>query len=1448
MTADNPTKIKISTRSLRTQQSEEQNDYLDDDNPDIDQKDDQIISDFDDQQDIKRQEQSQTQEQIPQTKYSGSEFGDDLDDIPEPEQSDYNDEDSPPPKSAARNNNRRASTKKAPVEEDYHDEGTDYDSDEIYDTRRRPTRRGRPSTRRQVQRFVEFDDGDPDDDDAAFSLRGSRLRKRAENHSSERRSSRRSRPVVEYLPSKEVVQERHEKLANERALRAERRRNVMYTDDEDDDDSPERRNYSLRTRRERPNYVLPPPILDVRESPEKIGRLPSFTALQHPGIDLVPWNNRGSLDDSDTDDDLSPSKRPQPAISNLAGGGGGLLAPSGGMGIDSLGTAGPSNLGKVGDAAFADADPLGVNTKISFDSVGGLDEHVRQLKEMVSLPLLYPEVFQRFNVTPPRGVLFHGPPGTGKTLIARALAASCSNENQKISFFMRKGADCLSKWIGEAERQLRLLFEEAKAVQPSIIFFDEIDGLAPVRSSKQEQIHASIVSTLLALMDGMDGRGQVIVIGATNRPDAVDPALRRPGRFDREFYFPLPNEKARSKIIEINTKEWDPPLEPHFVEKLANLTKGYGGADLRALCTEAALNAVQRRYPQIYKTNNRLLLDPKTINVQAKDFMRSIKKLIPSSARSSATSAAPLPQHLTPLLGEALIEARKVVDKVIPRNEEKSIIEEAEYEDEVGNDGGFSLEVMRQNMNNMRTFRPRMMVYGEEGMGQSFIGPALLHYLEGYNVQSLDLATLLGDSTRTIESACVQMILEAKRNKPSVIYIPSLHEWCNVVSEAARATVTALLNTISPSDPVLVLAMLNSRPDELPRDVKRWFGFGRDTKVALKDISEDQIREYCRELIDMIQLKPNMFPDTVQRKKRKLEELPIAPPVAPREPTERELNAQIENDARIREHLKWRLGAVLEQLKKKFRRFMKSFADEIAMVVPLPVNTNNNGTANALARVDVFAEPNQEQQNNEVQIVEKDTEGEQQNVDKENDDGSNIPNGVDESVSEEEKEKEDGEKDETDKQDDNEEPESEKPEENGIQDDNIEEDKENSEEPAEKVENGDTEMAETTETVDEAPQVDQKESDDDEPIIEDRNDSDFEPEEDEEAVEPQPEVQTEAPPEVNAQENMEKTLDDELMALTEVQPGETQKERLMIYDIDLEKIHFNVYKDNYVNPAQFVDDVAKIVHNAELDKSDQDRLWKAEQLLTHARVLVDQAFDAHFRIECQRMADRESKRIAEYKEKRKKEREEKENKKKEEEALANKDKDDQQQSSNEQTENQDEHHDKDPSAESNEDAQSNEVGDQDHDNGTSLKRPREGEMEGLKEGPDSKKAKGDVEMHESLTEGQSPGPENDESEKQPEQADQPGQSEQPEQIEEPSTKSPTPEPEPEPEFVVDKQQLDALLNEAVTLLKDFNVDELEQTRAAISSVIWEHRYEWNRQSMIDVVRTTLHDCKYDVEM
>lgn len=222
---------------------------------------------------------------------------------------------------------------------------------------------------------------------------------------------------------------------------------------------------------------------------------------------------------------------------------------------------------------------------------------------MVLFPLLYPEIFQRFQITPPKGVLFYGPPGTGKTLVARALANTCtSGSGQKISFFMRKGADILSKWVGEAERQLRLLFDEARRMQPSIVFFDEIDGLAPVRSSKQDQIHSSIVSTLLALMDGLDNRGtakipkilstdpvanqlnfigQVIVIGATNRIDAIDPALRRPGRFDREFLFTLPSKVARREIMSIHTGKWDPPMNMKLRDEIADHCVGYCGADLK---------------------------------------------------------------------------------------------------------------------------------------------------------------------------------------------------------------------------------------------------------------------------------------------------------------------------------------------------------------------------------------------------------------------------------------------------------------------------------------------------------------------------------------------------------------------------------------------------------------------------------------------------------------------------------------------------------------------------------------------------------------------------------------------------------------------------------------------------------------------------------------------------
>lgn len=273
---------------------------------------------------------------------------------------------------------------------------------------------------------------------------------------------------------------------------------------------------------------------------------------------------------------------------------------------------------------------------VSFSDVGGVPEHIVALREMLLLPLTYPHLFAHLNIKPPRGVLFVGPPGNGKTLMARALAHECSRAGpaggQPVTFFARKGADIMSKWVGEGERQLSQLFAEARRLQPSIIFFDEIDGLAPVRHMKQESSHASVVSTLLALMDGLDDRGQVVVIGATNRPDTLDPALRRPGRFDRELRFEYPNVQARHHILSIHTKRWNFPDSD--LQRIAEETHGFAGADLSALVAEAALVALRRFCPHMFVSSDRFNVDAEHLTVTIHDFLTAIRSMTPSSHRS----------------------------------------------------------------------------------------------------------------------------------------------------------------------------------------------------------------------------------------------------------------------------------------------------------------------------------------------------------------------------------------------------------------------------------------------------------------------------------------------------------------------------------------------------------------------------------------------------------------------------------------------------------------------------------------------------------------------------------------------------------------------------------------------------------------------------------------------
>ncbi|KAL4075483.1 AAA-domain-containing protein [Scleroderma citrinum] len=703
------------------------------------------------------------------------------------------------------------------------------------------------------------------------------------------------------------------------------------------------RPYSLR-QRAKINYAIPPPLEEIKAPPPpksrggggrggaggRNRRGPGWSAT---GAELSRWMGMPA---DDSDSDVPPLRTPRKNFGDAALLGAGAMS-AGGSGLfpgDFAAATGgtPSNLGKIGEGALADADPLGVNQNVTFDEVGGLDDHIHALKEMTLLPLLYPEVFQRFGLTPPRGVLFHGPPGTGKTLLARALAASCRSNGKGISFFMRKGADCLSKWVGEAERQLRLLFEEARHSQPSIIFFDEIDGLAPVRSSKQDQIHASIVSTLLALMDGMDGRGQVVVIGATNRPDAVDPALRRPGRFDREFYFPLPSLDAREKILGIMTKGWegwgvDGTKAEENTMGLAKLTKGYGGADLRALCTEAALNAIQRRYPQIYASNDRLLINPETIGVTLRDFMISIQKLVPSSARSTATAASPLPSQLVPLLGETFDQVKGALVKALPARQKRTVLEEAQWEED-NEEGALEREMLMQSMESLRVYRPRLLLHGVSGMGQGYVGAAVLHFLEGYHVQSLDLGTLMGDSTRTPEAAVVQLFVEARRHQPSVLYIPALSSWSAALSETVRSTVRAMLDSLGPTDPILLLAVSDAPFSSLPRDVKAWFGITRSTRIVMSPPRPEHISAYFSPLLADIRKPPSAFADGLRRRRRVLETLPLAPPPEPRQPTAAELAVQEESDRKVITVLKYRLGPVVTELKRKFKRFTKRAREE----------------------------------------------------------------------------------------------------------------------------------------------------------------------------------------------------------------------------------------------------------------------------------------------------------------------------------------------------------------------------------------------------------------------------------------------------------------------------------------------------------------------------------------
>jgi transitional endoplasmic reticulum ATPase len=266
--------------------------------------------------------------------------------------------------------------------------------------------------------------------------------------------------------------------------------------------------------------------------------------------------------------------------------------------------------------------------QITYEDIGGIKDEIRKVRETIELPLRHPEIFEKLGVEAPKGVLLYGPPGTGKTLLAKAVASE-SNAH----FIPIGGPEIMSKFYGESEARLREIFKEAKEKAPTIIFIDEIDSIAPKREEVSGEVERRVVSQLLSLMDGLEARGKVIVIAATNRPNALDPALRRPGRFDREIEIKVPDKKGRYEILLIHTRNM-PLTQDVDVEKLAAISHGFVGADLEYLCKEAAMKTLKRMLPELKLDEERLSVETlEKLIVTGTDFENAFKDIVPSAMR-----------------------------------------------------------------------------------------------------------------------------------------------------------------------------------------------------------------------------------------------------------------------------------------------------------------------------------------------------------------------------------------------------------------------------------------------------------------------------------------------------------------------------------------------------------------------------------------------------------------------------------------------------------------------------------------------------------------------------------------------------------------------------------------------------------------------------------------------
>ncbi len=449
---------------------------------------------------------------------------------------------------------------------------------------------------------------------------------------------------------------------------------------------------------------------------------------------------------------------------------------------------------------------------ITYEDIGGLTDIVPKIREMIELPLRHPEIFERLGVEPPKGVLLYGPPGTGKTLLARAVANEAGAH-----FISLAGPEIMSKWYGQSEENLRKVFEDAEKNSPAIIFIDEIDAIAPKREEVTGEVERRVVSQLLTLMDGLKARGKVIVIAATNRPNAIDPALRRGGRFDRELEIPVPDKRGRKEILQIHMRRM--PLEKDVdIDKLADVTYGYVGADISALAKEAAMHALRRALPDLsgLKEGDQI---PKEVleklQITKEDFEYALRMVQPSAMR------------------EVMIEIPKVKWSDVGDMEEvKAALKEAvewplKYPDSFKRMG----------------IRPArgILLYGPPGTGKTYIVKALANEA-GANFITVKGPELLSKWVGESEQHVREIFRRAKQVAPTIIFFDEIDALApkrgmdsgSRVTEQVVSQVLTEMSGIEEMEGVVVIAASN-RPDIIDPALLRPGRFDRLIHVPAPD-------------------------------------------------------------------------------------------------------------------------------------------------------------------------------------------------------------------------------------------------------------------------------------------------------------------------------------------------------------------------------------------------------------------------------------------------------------------------------------------------------------------------------------------------------------------------------------------------------------------------------------